>query len=91
MLFTVAYSNDPQGAKALLLHARIPGQRWYHLVCFGQKGHYFEDGGCEHTDALLADLTPYGRKVTKLKPFGDGKFIPKRPRKRPAPTISRAA
>lgn len=88
MLIPAEYSGDPSGPKGLLVHVRLPGQRWHHLACFGRKSHYFEDGGCEHTDALIARLTPYGRKVTKLQPFGDGKSVPRRPRKRPT---SRAA
>lgn len=69
--------------RGLLLHLRRRGQRWHTLVCFGPKSHYYEDGGCEHTDALIDRLTPYGQKVTKLQPFGDGRYVPKRPRKRP--------
>jgi hypothetical protein len=51
------------------MHIRIPGQRWFHLVCFGRLGHYYEDGACEHTDALLAEMTPYGKQVTKGSPL----------------------
>jgi len=69
-----------------VLLVRVPGQRWHHLVCFGRRGHYFEDGGCEHTDATQQGLTEYGRRVTKVVPFGD-KEPPKRfaKRKGPAP------
>ena len=85
MIYIAPHSDRPEGSKALLLHLRRRGQRWYSLVCFGNKGHYYADGGCEHTDALISNLTPYGKKVTKLAPFG-GKpeNRPKRPRKRPA-------
>lgn len=82
MLIPAEYSDDPQGPKGLLTLIRVPGQRWHHLACFGNKSHYFSDGGCEHTDALFEALTDYGKQVTKLQPFGDGKFKPKRPRKR---------
>jgi len=84
MLIPAEYKDDPGGPKGLLLLIRIRGQRWYHLACFGRKSHYFEDGGCEHTDALLEHLSAYGKEVTKLQPFGDGRNIPIRPRKRPA-------
>jgi hypothetical protein len=79
----VPYSGPRSSTSALLLHTRIPGQRWFHLVCFGRRGHYFEDGGCEHTDAAIERLTDYGRKVTKVVPFGDKK-PPKRFAKRKA-------
>jgi hypothetical protein len=72
MLWTCKYSDPRITTSALLLHCRVPGQRWYHLICFGRRCHYFEDGGCEHTDQLRTRLNDYGRKVTKLIPFGDG-------------------
>jgi hypothetical protein len=77
MLIPAEYTNDPDGPKGLLVHVRVRGQRWYHLSCFGRKSHYRRDGSCEHTDALLAALTDYGRQVTKLQPWGDGEYKPK--------------
>lgn len=83
MIYTASYSGDkPGGSKALVVLIRLPGQRWRHLICFGRRGHYFADGGCEHTDYVQAELTPYGKKVTKVIPFGDG-IPPKRFAKRP--------
>ena len=72
MLLVGKYSQPRVKSKPLILHVRVPGQRWYHCICFGRRGHYFPDGGCEHTDALLLQLSEYGRKVTKVIPFGDG-------------------
>ena len=86
MLWTAPYSDRRITTSALVLNTRVPGQRWHHLVCFGRRSHYFEDGGCEHTDAIRRNLTEYGQKVTKLVPFGDGEQ-PKRFAKRcPAET-----
>jgi hypothetical protein len=87
---TAPYSSDGEnGTKALIMLIRHPGQRWHKLVCFGRKGHYYEDGGCEHTDAIFAErLTPRGLEVTKLDPFG-GKPEENRPKrfaKRPPQT-----
>ena len=82
MIVPAVYTDNPDGPKGLLVLIRLRGQRWHHLTCFGRKSHYYEDGGCDHTDAMLASLTPYGKKVTKLQPFGDGKSRPKRPRRR---------
>lgn len=60
--------------KALITHMRLPGQRWYHLACFGLKSHYRKDGSCEHTEAFFDHLTEHGKRVTKVQPFGAGKF-----------------
>lgn len=68
----------PSDTPGLVLHIRRRGQRWFRLCCFGAKGHYYADGSCDHTDALWASLTDYGKKVTSLEPFGNG--IPKRAR-----------
>lgn len=87
MISPVSYSDRPEGSKALLLCVRLKGQRWHHLCCFGRLGHYYADGACEHTDAFLSNLTPYGRTVVKLQPFGDGKKKPKRFRKRPSEKV----
>lgn len=81
MLWIAPYSDPRITTTALVLHTRIPRQRWFHLVCFGRRGHYFEDGGREHTDAVHKRLNAYGRKVTKVVPFGDGQ-PPKRFAKR---------
>ena len=82
-LYACPYTEDPKASKALMMCIRVPGQRWYHAVCFGRLGHYYEDGGCEHTDALLARLTDHGKSVVKVQSFGDGKRVPKRFKKRP--------
>jgi hypothetical protein len=76
MLAAAPYSSDPEGTKALVICIRLPGQRWYHLWCNGRLGHYYEDGGCEHTDAYRRRLTPYGKKVCKVQPFGCGEKRP---------------
>lgn len=83
MIYSGTYS-DGKGGKALVMTIRIPGQRWHHLCCFGRLGHYYEDGGCEHTDLFLANVTGYGKTVVKVQPFGDGKRKPKRFAKRRA-------
>lgn len=83
MIGVGTYSDRPTRSKAMVLLYQVPGQRWHRAVCFGLRSHYYEDGGCEHTDELLSRLTDYGRRVTKVVPFGDGE-PPKRPRKREA-------
>lgn len=87
---TTGVSDMPRG---LLTHIRVRGQRWHHAACFGPKRHYRCDGTCIHTDALVARLTPLGRELTKILPFGDGAYVPKRytdsplrPLSIPAPT-----
>jgi hypothetical protein len=71
----ILVGQNPRGLVTLI---RKRGQRWHRLACFGPKSHYYADGGCDHTDAVMAGLNPYGKKVTKLEPFGNGKFVPKR-------------
>lgn len=90
MLRAVRYSDPRAKSSALVLHARLPRQRWWHLVCFGNLSHYYEDGGCEHTDAVLRNLTPYGKAVTKLQPFGGKDRRPKRFARRPQPATEAA-
>jgi hypothetical protein len=83
MIWACSYRDPRATTSSLLMHVRLPGQRWYHLACFGRLSHYYEDGGCEHTDAALERMTEYGRKVTKLQPFGNGEKRPKRFARRP--------
>lgn len=72
-LYIAPYDKPSHGkTKALLMHVRVPGQRWWHAVCFGNKRHYRRDGSCVHTEALTARLTPYGKAVTKIQPWGGG-------------------
>jgi hypothetical protein len=81
MLWVAPYGDNKAGPKALMFLLRVPGQRWYHFACFGRKGHYYEDGHCEHSDALFAGyLTPEGKKLTKVQPFG-GKPEENRPKR----------
>jgi hypothetical protein len=83
-LFPMPHKNPPGRSSALVMHVQRPGQRWWHLACFGNTSHYYEDGGCEHTDLVWGRLNDYGRKVTKLQPFGNGDKRPRRFARRPA-------
>ena len=81
-VWVMPYSDKPE-TSALVALVRARGQRWHELFCSGRRGHYYEDGGCEHTDAVLANLTDYGKTVTKVKPFGPRGVPPKRFKRRP--------
>lgn len=83
MLWVMPYSDRPEVSTAMIVLIRRRGQRWYSLFCSGRRGHYYEDGGCEHTDAILAGLTEYGQTVTKVVPFGPAGEAPRRFAKRP--------
>jgi len=83
-LWAMPYSDRPDGSKSMVVLIQRRGQRWHELFCSGRRGHYYEDGGCEHTDAVLAALTDYGQQVTKVKPFGPEGIPPKRFARRPA-------
>jgi hypothetical protein len=44
--------------KELVLVARKPRGRIFHVVCFGRRAHYRKDGTCKHTDEVMAKLKP---------------------------------
>ena len=89
-LWTMSYSDRPDGPKCMVVLIQRPGQRWYELFCSGRRGHYYEDGGCEHTDLVLSRLTDYGKTVTKVKPFGPTGEPPKRFKRRPQGVVGDA-
>ena len=84
MIWAGAYSDNPDGPKSMVVLLPRRGQRWHELFCSGRRGHYYEDGGCEHTDQVLANLTDYGKTVTKVKPFGPTGEAPRRFKRRPS-------
>lgn len=62
--------------KTICLVTRKARSKWWHVVCFGPKGHYRKaDGGCVHTDELVATLNPEVVALDRVRvvPFGDKK------------------
>lgn len=61
-------------SSTIVLVTRGRRSKWWHVVCFGQKGHYRKaDGGCEHTDQAIANLNPETVALDRVRlvPFGD--------------------
>lgn len=59
-----------QSTPTLIVLDRTARQRW-ELICFGNKGHYNQDGGCWHTENVLECLkSDWHRSRTKVVPFG---------------------
>ena len=56
----------------IVLLTRKYRSKWWQLVCFGQKGHYANDGSCTHTDELLERLNEKAirRELVRIDPFG---------------------
>lgn len=54
----------------LILLARKPRSKWYHLTCFGTKRHYRKDGSCKHTEEALANIKPEARHRVRIDPWG---------------------
>lgn len=61
--------------KTIVMLTRKPRSKWWHVACIGQKSHYRkDDGGCAHTDELIASLNPEAvpRERVRLLGFGNG-------------------
>jgi hypothetical protein len=56
----------------IVLVSRKPRSKWWKVVCFGQKGHYREDGSCAHTDEVLASLNPDIAPAERVRVTGWG-------------------
>jgi hypothetical protein len=54
----------------VVIIGRRAGDKTFHLVCFGRKRHYRQDGTCAHTETVMARLRPRIRKRTRVTPFG---------------------
>ena len=61
-------------AKSRCMFILIPdkGYGQIHLSCFGNKGHYYQNGSCVHVEDVSAAMTSdWYRQRSWVLPFGD--------------------